>query len=63
VGWTGLGQWAFVLAAFGGVVLGVWQIDRQRRGKPVSRAAILAILVSAVWGCSRQRSARRIRQR
>ncbi|GHC93254.1 XrtA/PEP-CTERM system histidine kinase PrsK [Novosphingobium pokkalii] len=50
VGWTGLGQWAFVLAAFGGVVLGVWQIDRQRRGKPVSRAAILAILVSAVWG-------------
>lgn len=49
LGWTGLGQWAFVLAAFAGLVLGVWQIDRQRRGRPVSRAAIAAVLIGAVW--------------
>ncbi|NKJ41602.1 XrtA/PEP-CTERM system histidine kinase PrsK [Novosphingobium sp. SG919] len=49
VGWIGLGQWVFVLAAFGALVLGMWQVERQRRGKPVSRAAVGAVLVSAVW--------------
>lgn len=49
VGWIGLGQWVFVLAAFGALVLGMWQVERHRRGRPVSRAGIGAVLVSAVW--------------
>jgi len=49
MGWTILGQCGFVLAAFGALVLGMWQAQRQRRGRTVSRAGIGAVLVSALW--------------
>ncbi|MCH7628388.1 MULTISPECIES: XrtA/PEP-CTERM system histidine kinase PrsK [Novosphingobium] len=49
LGWNGLGQWAFLLAAFGAMLLAVWLADRRRRGKPASRSQIAALGLNALW--------------
>ncbi|MDF8334059.1 XrtA/PEP-CTERM system histidine kinase PrsK [Novosphingobium cyanobacteriorum] len=49
LGWTGFGQWMFVLSAFAAMLLAVWLWDRRRRGKPASRAEMSALALGGVW--------------
>lgn len=49
LGWAGLGQWSFLLAAFGAMLLAVWLVDRRRHGKPASRSEIVALGLTALW--------------
>ncbi|MCW1381667.1 PEP-CTERM system histidine kinase PrsK [Novosphingobium sp. KCTC 2891] len=49
LGWAGFGQWTFLLAAFGAMLLAVWLSDRRRRGKHGSRAEIAALVLTALW--------------
>ncbi|WP_225206820.1 XrtA/PEP-CTERM system histidine kinase PrsK [Novosphingobium huizhouense] len=49
LGWAGLAQWSFLLAAFGAMLLAVWQVDRRRRGRPSTRSEIAALGATALW--------------
>lgn len=49
LGWAGLAQWSFLLAAFGAMLLAVWLVDRRRRGKPSARTEIAALGLTALW--------------
>ncbi|MBX9885516.1 MAG: PEP-CTERM system histidine kinase PrsK [Novosphingobium sp.] len=49
LGWTGLGQWSHLVAAFAAMLLTVWLVDRGRRGKDCSRALIAALTLTTAW--------------
>ena len=49
LGWTGLSQWSFLVAAFAAMLLTVWMVDRSRRGKDSSRAVMAALTLSTMW--------------
>ncbi|MBX9665015.1 XrtA/PEP-CTERM system histidine kinase PrsK [Novosphingobium sp.] len=49
LGWTGLSQWSYLVAAFAAMLLIVWLADRQRRGKESSRALIGALTLTTAW--------------
>lgn len=49
LGWTGLSQWSYLVAAFGAMLLTVWLAERGRRGKESSRALIGALALTTAW--------------
>ncbi|KUR71114.1 histidine kinase [Novosphingobium fuchskuhlense] len=49
LGWTGLGQWSTLVAAFAAMLLTVWMADRRRRGRETSRALIGALTLTTAW--------------
>ena len=49
LGWTGLGQWSYLVAAFAAMLLTVWLADRGRRGRESSRALIAALTLTTAW--------------
>ncbi len=49
LGWTGLSQWSYLVAAFAAMLLTVWLADRQRRRKEGSRALLAALALTTAW--------------
>jgi len=49
LGWTGLGQWSYLVAAFAAMLLTVWLAERGRRGKNSSSPLIAALTLTTAW--------------
>lgn len=49
LGWTGLGQWSYLVAAFAAMLLTVWMAGRHRRGRESNRAVMAALALSTCW--------------